>query len=348
MIRFVRGDILHSQAEALVNTVNTVGVMGKGIALHFRKRFPENYRFYREACERGEVVPGKVLVFRTEYLQPRYIINFPTKRHWRERSRLEDIEAGLDDLVRRVRELHIVSIAIPALGCGHGGLDWNQVRPLIEKAFASLPEVQVEVYEPEVPQEISSQKGVSRLKPSHAALLLLIHQYHQMEPETTLRDVHHLAYLLSSAAVLVFKGQRSGFRIKNGKLYSPAVSRLVKRLLASHSLQSQYGYRRKMLLSVPTEAVQQAQALLQNYPRVRRVLQRVVKLLQGSESSFALQLMALVMYHRKDTVFGQSVEQLLENRSLWLPEGCLRRDGVVEEQIKIVWESITQAEASTG
>lgn len=123
MIRFVRGDIVQDEADVLVNTVNTVGVMGKGVALQFKRQFPENYAFYRKACKRGEVQPGKMLIFPAERIQPRYIINFPTKRHWREKSRMEDIQAGLNDLVEHIRHLEIRSVALPALGCGLGGLD---------------------------------------------------------------------------------------------------------------------------------------------------------------------------------------------------------------------------------
>jgi O-acetyl-ADP-ribose deacetylase (regulator of RNase III) len=141
VLRFVRGDILEAPTEALVNTVNTVGVMGKGVALAFKRRFPDNYEFYRQACERGEVEIGRMLVFETGRLQPHYIINFPTKRHWRERSKLVYIEQRLRDLVRKVRDLGIRSIAVPALGCGNGGLDWAQVRLKRSCARMGLPSI---------------------------------------------------------------------------------------------------------------------------------------------------------------------------------------------------------------
>ncbi|MCS6829330.1 MAG: macro domain-containing protein [Armatimonadota bacterium] len=346
MIRFVRGNILDSDADALVNTVNTVGIMGKGIALQFKQRFPENYLFYREACERGEVVPGKVLVFRTDCLQPRYIINFPTKRHWRHKSRLEDIADGLEDLVKRVRELGISSIAIPALGCGHGGLDWADVRPLIENTFANLPEIKVDVYEPAANQpEAASSRTPARLKPAHAALLLAIHQYSQIEPETTLRDIHHIAYLLSSVGILSFRKQRSGFRLKGTRLFSPAVERLVRRLSPAY-LERRRGYRRKLLFAVTEEAVEQARSVLQRCPKVQSKFERIGGLLEGHESSLALQLLALVIYHRKDTVFGQSLEHLLENRAVLFPSGRYPRNGVFVEQIRTIWESVQQAEGT--
>src|SRR5215472_9421906 len=132
MIEHVAGNLLDADVEALVNAINTVGVMGKGIALQFRQTYPDNYDFYRKACERKEVQPGKMLVFVTGKLtNPRYIINFPTKRHWRGKTQFKDVEDGLRDLVEVVRQREICSIAVPRLGCGNGGLRWGQVRPLI-------------------------------------------------------------------------------------------------------------------------------------------------------------------------------------------------------------------------
>lgn len=149
MLETTRGDLLRADVEAIVNTVNCVGVMGKGIALQFKLAFPENFAAYRQACQRGEVRPGRMNVFPTRLSRnPRFIVNFPTKRDWRAPSRLEDIEAGLESLTAEVRRLGIRSIALPALGCGLGGLDWEIVRPRIEVAFAGIPEVSVLLFEP--------------------------------------------------------------------------------------------------------------------------------------------------------------------------------------------------------
>jgi O-acetyl-ADP-ribose deacetylase (regulator of RNase III) len=170
MIRSCRGDILQADAEALVNTVNCVGVMGKGLALQFRKAYPENYEVYRQLCDKGKLQPGMMLVHDLHRLMnPRYIINFPTKRHWKEMSYIEDIDAGLKTLVEEIRARGIRSIAIPPLGCGLGGLDWKVVRPRIERAFSELADVEALLFEPgETIMEniaVAHSNDVSRVTP---------------------------------------------------------------------------------------------------------------------------------------------------------------------------------------
>ena len=149
MLEFKTGDILAEDAEALVNTVNCVGVMGRGIALQFKNAFPDNFKAYADACKRQEVEPGRMFVFETGQLtKPRYIINFPTKRHWRGKSRMEDIDAGLRMLQEVIREKDIRSIAIPPLGSGLGGLDWSKVRPRIKQALRDFKDLHIVVFEP--------------------------------------------------------------------------------------------------------------------------------------------------------------------------------------------------------
>ena len=143
LIEYATGDLLSASVDALVNPVNTVGVMGKGLALAFKKRFPENFAAYRAA----DVVIGKMFVFERP-IAPRWIINFPTKRHWRDASRLEDIQAGLVDLVDQLRQREISSVAVPALGCGLGGLDWKDVRPLIVDACGAVRTMRVLLFAP--------------------------------------------------------------------------------------------------------------------------------------------------------------------------------------------------------
>lgn len=149
MISEETGNLLDAPADALVNTVNTVGVMGKGLALQFKQAYPANFRAYQAACRRGEVRLGRVFVYEPGVPgQPRYLVNFPTKGHWRDRSSLDDVRQGLADLRRLVLDRGIASIAVPPLGCGNGGLDWRDVRPLIDGALGDLPGVRVLLYPP--------------------------------------------------------------------------------------------------------------------------------------------------------------------------------------------------------
>lgn len=151
MIKITQGDILSANTDAIVNTVNCVGVMGKGLALQFKKAYPDNYRVYKLACDHNEIQTGKMFTFmRTSQSNPKYIINFPTKQHWRDPSEIEFIDTGLEDLVRVIPHLSIKSIAIPPLGCGLGGLEWSVVLPKIKKAMMNLNDVDILIYEPGV------------------------------------------------------------------------------------------------------------------------------------------------------------------------------------------------------
>jgi O-acetyl-ADP-ribose deacetylase (regulator of RNase III) len=181
MIIYKNGDLLNDNAEAIVNTVNCVGIMGRGIALQFKKSFPDNFNFYKAACKNKEVELGKMLTYPTgSLLNPKYIINFPTKCHWRNASRIEDIKDGLIDLVNVIRARKIKSIALPPLGCGLGGLSWSEVKPCMEAALSRLPEVNIMVYEPAgtpAAEKMTHDHAVPKMTPGRAALVLLTRRY---------------------------------------------------------------------------------------------------------------------------------------------------------------------------
>lgn len=163
MIRYTQGNLLEAETEALVNTVNEVGIMGKGIALMFREAFPENMRAYAAVCRAGEVRVGRMFVTQDCHtFGARWIINFPTKKHWRNPSKLEWVRDGLKDLVRVIRENGIRSVAVPPLGCGNGGLEWSQVRREIEAALSELDGVDVVVFEPTTVKQDTRQRQVVR------------------------------------------------------------------------------------------------------------------------------------------------------------------------------------------
>ncbi len=198
MIEFTRGNLLEAKAEALVNTVNTVGVMGKGVALMFKEAYPENFKAYEAACKRKEVKIGSMFVTeRQALLGPKWIINFPTKEHWRGDSKMQWIESGLEDLKRVIAEKKIRSIAIPPLGSGNGGLNWADVRPKIEAELHALKDVNVIIYEPtDQYQNVSKRSGVEKLTPARALVAELVRRYWILGIECSLLEIHKLAYFL--------------------------------------------------------------------------------------------------------------------------------------------------------
>ena len=237
MITKTSGDLLAANADALVNTVNCVGVMGKGIALQFKRKYPENYREYEAACNAGGVRLGKMFVVELHSITgPRFIINFPTKKHWKSRSRLVDIESGLDDLVRVVGDLKIGSIAVPPLGAGNGGLPWPEVEKLIYDKLGEVADVEVQLFTPSdavrtlVPDPVPMTWG-------RAALIQLIREYLvrrlAVEPWEEPTGISHLeiqklmyfAHLVAPAL---------GLRFESGSYgpYSDQVRRLVQQMEA--------------------------------------------------------------------------------------------------------------------
>ena len=297
MIRFRSGDILAEDAEALVNTVNCVGVMGRGIALQFKKAFPENFRDYAAACRRGDVQPGRMFVFETGALtNPRYIINFPTKRHWRGNSRIEDIDAGLKDLVTVIRKRDIRSIAVPPLGSGLGGLQWSDVRPRIEKALRGFENLDVVVFEPRgapAAERIVRGRDVPRMSPERAVLVGLMHRYLNglLDPFVTLLEVHKLMYFMQVA------GQPLKLRYTEGP-YGPYAENLRHLLNAveGHFI-SGYGDggdRPDKQLELVPGAVDDARRVLRRSPKTRPRFDSVTDLVDGFESAFGLELLATV------------------------------------------------------
>jgi O-acetyl-ADP-ribose deacetylase (regulator of RNase III) len=298
MIRFERGDILTADAEALVNTVNCVGVMGRGIALQFKNRFPANYKAYRAACDESRVQPGTMFVFdRREVTWPRYIINFPTKRHWRGKSRIEDIESGMESLVREIRSRGIKSIAIPPLGSGLGGLRWTDVRPVIETALKEIPDVDVVVYEPGgTGSEVSNRSTqVPTMTAGRSALVVLMHRYLAglLDPSISLLEVHKLMYFLQIA------GEPLRLRFVKGP-YGPYAENL------RHVLQKVEGHLvsgyasggdapTKQLTIVPG-AVTDAERFLTSHEETNQRFARVSRLVEGYESPFGLELLATVLW----------------------------------------------------
>lgn len=303
MIEYVQGDLLASNAEAIVNTVNCVGVMGRGIALQFKKQFPDNYKFYEDACKNNQVTPGKMLVYAPSgLLNPRYIINFPTKRHWRGGSRLEDIKSGLTDLIEVVQSRKISSIAIPPLGCGLGGLDWKVVKPLIEAAFSALPNVAVLLFEPAgappAEQMVRSQK-IPKMTDGRAALICLMQRYLDglLDPFIALLEVHKLMYFLQESGEPLRLDYTKGH-------YGPYATNLshVLNAIEGHFLlgYADGGSQPDKRIEIMPGVGADADIYLAQNPMTNQRIGRVSELVDGFETSFGLELLATVHWVAKN------------------------------------------------
>ena len=319
MIEYKTGDILREDAEALVNTVNCVGVMGRGIALQFKNAFPANFKAYAAACKEQEVQPGRMFVFETGSLtHPRYVINFPTKRHWRGKSRIGDIQSGLEALVEVIRTKQIRSIAIPPLGSGLGGLDWADVKARIEAAVADLPHVRVIVYEPAgapSPKKISHIREVPEMTAGRAALVELIHRYlgGLLDPFVTLLEVHKLMYLMQQA------GEPLRLRFKKAH-YGPYAENLrhVLNAIEGH-LVSGYadgGDAPDKKIELVPGAIEDAARFLDDHPETRARFDRVADLVEGFESPLGLELLSTVHWVMEE-LESPSVDEVVERTYRW-------------------------------
>lgn len=297
MIELTQGDILKAHTEALVNTVNCVGVMGRGIALQFRKAFPDNFEAYKHVCDRKQLHPGQVFLYDLGRLEPpRYVINFPTKRHWKGKSKLEDIQAGLEALIREVRTRGIRSIAIPPLGCGLGGLDWDAVRPMIEEAFASLLEVHVEIYEPKgapKPEAMVDHTQAPNMTPGRAALLGLMRRYlgGLMDTSVSLLEVHKLMYFLQETG--------EPLRLDYAKAPYGPYAKNLRHVLSRIEGHFVTGYgdaedKPDRKIELKPEASGLAEDYLKEHGETRKRLDRVGNLIEGFETPYGMELLSTV------------------------------------------------------
>lgn len=341
MIEIIKkGDILKSDAEALVNTVNCVGVMGRGIALQFKKKFPDNFAAYKRACDAHELTLGNVLVFDTgKMFNPRYIINFPTKNHWRAKSRIEDVVAGLEALVTVVKDRKIKSIAIPPLGCGLGGLDWEDVRPLILQAFEELPDVQVSVFEPgkaPAAKSMAVSKEAPNMTAGRAALLGLMNQYLSavMDPFVTLLELHKLMYFMQEL------GEPLKLKFQPAP-YGPYAENL------RHALNKIEGHfitgfgdgedAPQKPIEPKEGATALAQEFLESHAETRQRFQVVSDLISGFETPYGMELLSTVHWvGAKDG--AASVEDAVSRVHGWND----RKKMFPPEHIELAWNVLDQ------
>jgi O-acetyl-ADP-ribose deacetylase (regulator of RNase III) len=317
MVEIVKGNLLQADADALVNTVNCVGFMGKGIALQFKQAYPDNFRVYRSACDRKEVTPGTMLVVPTgTCLGPRLIINFPTKRHYRQSSRLEDIRSGLLALVEEVTRRKIKSIAVPPLGCGNGGLDWEVVRPLIMRAFDELPAVRVLLYEPAGAPD-PSKMVVGTTTPSwtraRALFVRLMEQYQLPDYRLSRLEVQKLAYFLQVA------GEPLRLRFVAHQ-YGPYAENLnhVLQLMEGHFIRG-YGDRsRESSIALVPGATDQAREFLNGDEDGARRLREVAELIEGFETPYGMELLATAHWvAAEEPTAPRDVEETIKGVQSW-------------------------------
>jgi O-acetyl-ADP-ribose deacetylase (regulator of RNase III) len=342
MIELASGNLMQAPVEALVNTVNTAGVMGRGIALQFKQAYPAMFRAYETASKAGDVRLGKMHVFDLGGLVggPRWIINFPTKGHWRAASRIEDIEAGLQDLVATIQRLDIHSIAIPPLGCGNGGLNWNEVRPRIEAAFAHVPDVRVLLYPPGRSPEAEAMPNRTE-RPSmsmgKAALILLIDRYLQglLDPVISLLEIHKLMYFMQEA------GQPLKLNYE-AKPFGPYATNLRQVLIRLETHYTQGYGDGKDKPTTPIHllpgAVEEASAFLREDSEAMARMDRVAELIEGFEDPFGLELLSSLHWVvRQNPEARENPEVAISAVQAWSPR---KKQQLKREHLLGAWDRL--------
>ncbi|MCX2533360.1 macro domain-containing protein [Plesiomonas shigelloides] len=298
MIQYVTGNILHDQADAVVNTVNTVGVMGKGLALQFKKAYPNNFSAYKKACDTHALTTGQVLAVSVNALSaPYYVINFPTKSHWKANSKMEFIESGLVALKKEVARLGLKSVAIPALGSGLGGLPWDKVKHVIEQSLSDVPEIDWRIYPPQDAPPASAMINKTKkpkMTQGRAAVLGLIHQYLStgFGYRLSLLEVQKLVYFLTAA------GEPLNQVVFQKHYYGPYadVLRHVLEKMEGHFIS---GYadginKPQTPIELKAEAAAESLAFLEHHPETKQRFESVSKLIEGFESQNGMELLSTV------------------------------------------------------
>ncbi len=307
MIEMTKGNILEADTEAIVNTVNCIGFMGKGIALQFKQAYPENFNAYQKACRVKKVQPGKMFIFETGMmLNPKYIINFPTKRHWRGKARMEDIKSGLKSLLEEVNRLKIHSIAIPPLGCGLGGLNWNIVRPMIEATFIDLPRVRILLYAPLGAPDAKAMPVRTKkpnMTPARALFIKLMEQYLRLAYRLTLLEVQKLAYFLQES------GEPLRLKYEAGH-YGPYALNLNKVLerIEGHFIRG-YGDSQKpdVEIELLPDSIKEANDFLADKEDSKNRLEIVANLIEGFETPYGMELLASVHWVvKKENAYSEN------------------------------------------
>ncbi len=333
MLNFTTGNLLEARAQALVNTVNTVGVMGKGIALMFKERFTDNYRQYAAACKAGQVHTGHMFVTEPAELDgPRWVVNFPTKQHWRSPSRLEWITEGLQDLRRFLIEKQVQSIAIPPLGAGNGGLDWPLVKAEIERVLGDVPGVEITVFEPtQQYQNVAKRAGVEKLTPARALIAELVRRYWVLGMECSLLEIQKLAWFLERSVERLLPGDKElnlQFEANKFGPFAPKLNHLL------NSLDGSYLHSDKRIAdATPFDVIwfdDERKDLVQAYlcseaKAYAQALEDTAALIDGFESPFGMELLATVDWLLTREGVAPTVQAVREGLTRWPVPGAAQR-----------------------
>ncbi len=337
-VKVKRGDLLKENSDAIVNTVNCVGVMGKGIALQFKQRWPQNFKAYEAACKREELRPGKMFIYDLgEWAKPRFIINFPTKAHWRGDSKIEYIESGLRDLVSQVKRLNIRSIALPPLGCGNGGLDWADVKRLIFAAFKEHPDVQVNVFEPKgapPPREMANLTEKPKMTAARAAIIKIIWIYREMEYGLTKIEVQKLAYFLEKAG----QPLKLDFVKHNYGPYSDKLRHVLK-ALDGHYIVGVGDFSGESEIAILPGALSEADEFIRTKgdEELSEQVTRVRNLIDGFETPYGMELLATVHWVVTQGPDAATADEAVVAVHNWNP----RKKAILrEDHIRTAWRRL--------
>lgn len=344
MITYQTGNILHDQADAIINTVNTVGVMGKGLALQFKKAFPDNFKVYKKACDDKALVTGEVLTVELNSIHaPFYIINFPTKAHWKGNSKLEYIEQGLNSLKAEVKRLGLKSVALPALGSGLGGLAWDDVDSLIQRSLSELPDVEWYVYPPQVAPNAQAMPNKTQrpaMTLGRAAVLGLIERYVStgFDYRLSLLEVQKLVYFLTAS------GEPLNKVVFQKHHYGPYadVLRHVLDKMEGHFITGYADGLNKPDTPIELKDAAAVEAInyLQACPETNQRFNRVARLIEGFESQNGMELLSTVHWvvTQESVTDSITTEELIARVHSW----NTRKAQMKPAHILAAWERLKE------
>ena len=345
MMQLTKGNILEANTEALVNTVNTKGVMGKGIALQFKKAFPDVFKAYKKACDAGEVQIGKVHVYERLTTQNyHYIINFPTKDDWKKPSKLEYIKKGLESLIKVVQQHKIRSIAIPALGCGQGGLQWNDVLPLIQSAFEQVLNIEVVLYPPQPAPESSRIPNITErphMTLGRAMVLKLLKQYCVLGYELTFLEIQKLLYFLQEAG--------EPLKLKFEKYHYGPYADNMRHVLSRFEGHFTIGFGEgrsnpRTPIQILPEALDEIEKYLAEHSthieQYNSRLEKVKKLIVGFESPLGMELLATIHWLVKhEAISPNNPDEIIKKIQSWNQH---KKNTMKPAHILVAMERLTQ------